>query len=59
MKIVYFDCNNLIGSDKLILKKRYPTEFKTIEKYAPGRAPHWKKVISFNLIIRLQKSIDN
>ena len=33
-------------SDKLILRRKFPFEFKTEEEYEQGRAPHWKTVVS-------------
>lgn len=32
--------------DKLMMRRRFPYEFKTVEDYAPGRIPmHWRQIV--------------
>ena len=40
----FFECR----SDKLVLRRKFPFEFKTEEEYEQGRAPHWKTVVSID-----------
>jgi hypothetical protein len=46
-------------SDKLVMKRRFPFEFKTILDYAPGRMPHWKQIITIDRRLRIIKYYPN
>jgi hypothetical protein len=46
-------------SDKLVMKRRFPYEFKTVQDYAPGRMPHWKQIITIDRRLRILKYYPN
>lgn len=46
-------------SDKLVIKRRFPFEFKTIEEYGPGRMPHWHQIITIDRRLRIIKYYQN
>ncbi len=47
-------------SDKLLIRRRFPFEFKTIEEYEPGKIPqHWKDVIEIDRKLRIIKFYPN
>ena len=45
--------------DKLVLKRRYPFEFKVIEEYNPGNQFHWRQVIEIASRLRIIKYYHN
>lgn len=42
-------------SDKLAIRHRFPFEFKTVEEYEQGKAPHWKQMIEIDRKLRIIK----
>ena len=59
LKVSEIRYHYLHRSDKLVLKKRFPFEFKTVEYYGPGRPPHWKEIIYIDRKLKITKYYPN
>lgn len=47
-------------SDKLLIRRRFPFEFKTVEEYDQGKIPqHWKEVVEIDRKLRIIKFYPN